>query len=333
MKKILKLIIRIFIVAVIVGGIILYSVYKKYEAALETIFSESSEKVEFVIEAGSSADQVIESLVEAELIPEISAQYLKIYFRLSKLPAMQEGAFSIPKNLTPVEILETLQNPESTDIWVTIQEGLRKDEIADILSSDFALSSTFVTTEFTALTTDVEFIASLDLGVAGLTELEGYLYPDKYRFDIESSAQSVIEAMVTNMKEKVGSTTYEQMIVASMLEREGRTDIDRPMIADVIYRRLEEGWLLQIDATLLYYHRDWKHVITVADKELNHPYNSYLKLGLPPTPISNPGKSAIDAAKNPTANSYYYYIHDETGEAHFAETLYQHNLNVEEYLR
>lgn len=333
MKKILKLIIRIFIVAVIVGGIVLFSVYKKYEKALSTIFSESSEKIEFVIEAGSSADQIIDSLAQAELIPEISTQYLKIYFRLADLPAMQEGVFSIPKNLTPMEVIDTLQNPESTDVWVTIQEGLRKDEIGDILASDMYESTTFVVTEFTTLTTDIEFIATLELGVAGLTELEGYLYPDKYLFPIDSTAQDIIEVMVQNMKDKVGVPTYEQMIIASMLEREGKTNDDRPMIADIINRRMEEGWLLQIDATLLYYHKDWKHVITTEDKTLNHPYNSYLKLGLPPTPIANPGSSAISATMNPTPNTYYYYIHDDTGQAHFAQTLSEHNLNVETYLR
>ncbi len=118
-----------------------------------------------------------------------------------------------------------------------------------------------------------------------------------------------------------------------MVEREGYTSEDRPMIADIIQRRYKEGWLLQIDATLLYPKRDWKSPITQADKQNDNPYNTYKYQGYPPTPICNPGLAAINAVRNPKPNTYYYYIHDTNGNVHFARTLDEHNQNVQKYLR
>lgn len=113
MKKILKLIIRIFIVVTIVAGIILYGVYKKYETILSTALNSSSEKIEFIVEAGSDTDDIIDSLSEADLIPESSTEFIKKYSKFAKLPEIKEGTFTIPKDLTPFEILELLQNPDN----------------------------------------------------------------------------------------------------------------------------------------------------------------------------------------------------------------------------
>jgi UPF0755 protein len=123
------------------------------------------------------------------------------------------------------------------------------------------------------------------------------------------------------------------MILASLVEREGYTNDDRPIIADILQRRLEEGWLLQVDATLLYPVKDWKHEITQVDKDNNNPYNTYRYPGLPPTPICNPGLQSINAVRNPQSNNYYYYIHEEDGTPHYSETLSEHNENVNRYLR
>jgi len=98
-------------------------------------------------------------------------------------------------------------------------------------------------------------------------------------------------------------------------------------------KRFEEGWLLQTDATLLYPLKDWKHPITQEVKEDNNPYNTYKNIGLPPTPICNPGLQSIEAVWNPVETNYYYYIHDNDGNPHYAETLDKHNENVNKYIR
>ena len=96
---------------------------------------------------------------------------------------------------------------------------------------------------------------------------------------------------------------------------------------------MAEGWLLQVDATLLYPVQDWKHTITQVDKDSDNEYNTYKHPGLPPTPICNPGIESINAVRNPEANTYYYYIHEDNGTPHYSRTLTEHNNNVNTYLR
>ena len=144
----------------------------------------------------------------------------------------------------------------------------------------------------------------------------------------------MIIKLVDNFKTKVTKDyTYEDIILASIIEREGYNGNDRPIIAGILLKRFEEGWLLQTDASLLYPFKDWKQPITQEIKESDSPYNTYKNMGLPPTPICNPGLQSIEAVWNPTETNYYYYIHDTDGNPHYSETLDQHNENVNKYLR
>ncbi|HRI06124.1 MAG TPA: endolytic transglycosylase MltG, partial [Candidatus Dojkabacteria bacterium] len=225
---------------------------------------------------------------------------------------------------------------ENPDIWITIREGMRKDQIAKLLEDEFKKEpdAVFQATKFLALTEDPTYIATLGLTIEGLSNLEGFLFPDKYLLPKQSTEDYVIKTLVNTFILKTGGVyTYEDIIIASMVEREGMTDQDRPMIADIIKRRLKEGWLLQIDATLLYYYKDWRRELSKADIDLDQPYNTYTRPGLPPTPIANPGLSAINATKNPKANQYYFYIHSKDGTPYYATTYQEHLLNIANYLR
>ncbi len=328
--KIGKTLIGIVLVLALIPG---YFVFK-YNNVINSEIGEGSEKKPFTIEAGMSGYQVVDKLSTEGIIRSKDVRFIKAYLRLNKIPHFQEGSFNIPLNLTVKELFDTLQNPESTDIWVTVQEGLRADEIAAIFEKEFSPyeEATFSKDGFMSLVEDQEYISTLELAPEAQT-LEGYLFPDKYLLPRDSNERFVVGMLVDHFKSKAGEITYDDLIIASMVEREGRTDSDRPLIADVIKRRLVEGWYLQIDATVLYPIKDWKHVLTQADLESDNLYNTYTRLGLPPTPISNPGLAAIRATQNPTPNQYYFYIHDNTGKAHFATTLEQHNANVANYLR
>ena len=332
----MKSIIKIFLLALLTVIVILFVAKKNYDSVIDTPNSENSEKITFEINTGESVDSIVQKLVDQGILKEKWANYFRIYLKLNNIAQkIQAGTYEIPKNLSIVEIAKTIQQSKGLDIWVTIPEGLRKDEIADILEKELmeAGNSNFNETEFLSLTTDTTFISTLGFTYT-LTNLEGYLFPDKYAFSSEVVTEDVLKILIGNFKTKVGtSDTYEDIIIASMVEREGYTSTDRPMIADVINRRLKEGWLLQIDATLLYPVKDWKHVITDVDKKDNNPYNTYKFTGIPPTPICNPGLEAINAVRNPQSNNYYFYIHDKDGNVHFAETLTEHNRNVEKYLR
>ena len=132
--------------------------------------------------------------------------------------------------------------------------------------------------------------------------------------------------------------------MASILERETITDEERPVVAGILWKRIENDWLVQADATVQYAIanakcqklfdkcKDWWPILTLDDLEIDSPFNSYDKLGLPPTPIANPGLSALNASVNSVESKYWYYIHDPDGVIHYAEDLRGHNLNVRRYL-
>ena len=332
----MKSIIKIFFLALLTVVIGTFLIKKHYDTTIETPNSDSSERVTFEIEQGAALDSIITKLTESGVLKENWSKYFEVYMKLNNLvPKIQAGIYEIPKNLNIKEIASVIQSSQEQAVWVTIPEGLRKDEIANIIEQEFTKSNgtSFSSSEFLSLTTDSTYITTFGIPYE-LTDLEGYLYPDKYSFSVNANAQEVIGVMLTNFQKRVGFTdTYEEIIVASMVEREGYTSEDRPMIADIIQRRYKEGWLLQIDATLLYPKKDWKSPITQADKQNDNPYNTYKYQGYPPTPICNPGLAAINAVRNPKPNTYYYYIHDTNGNVHFARTLDEHNQNVQKYLR
>lgn len=332
----IKSTIRIFLFALVTVIIATIVIKLDYDKALRTPNSDSQEKVIVQIDQGATVDQILTKLVDQGVIQEKWLTYVKLYLKQENLAAkLQAGTYELPKNLSIKEVIDSLQNGKNPDIWVTIPEGLRKDEIADILNRELSKADTtnFSKEEFLRLTTDKAYIQTLGLTV-NISDLEGYLFPDRYAFPITTKTSDTIDKMVKNFITKVGTAdTYDQIILASIVEREGFSDQDRPIIAGIFIKRLEEGWLLQACATVLYPLKDWKHEITDADKKSDSPYNTYKKPGLPPTPICNPGLESINAVRNYKKTDYYYYIHDNNAIVHYAKTLEEHNANINQYLR
>lgn len=325
----------LFLLLLVLIGIVVVII--DYNRAINFSNSNNDEKVLFEISEGESVNQILQSLTDQDLLASRkNMYYTKFYLKINDLGhKLQAGVYEIPKNLTIVELIDSLQLGKAQEIWVTIPEGLRKDEIADIISEELNKdgNSNFSKDNFLKLSNDKEFISSLGLTVE-VDNLEGFLFPDKYSFPREITTEQVILNLVNNFINKVGKEyTYQDIIFASIVEREGYNGNDRPIIAGIIIKRFEEGWLLQTDATLLYPVKDWKHVITQADKAEENPYNTYKKIGLPPTPICNPGLQSIKAVWDPEETKYYYYIHDDDKQAHYAATLEEHNQNVNKYLR
>lgn len=327
----MKSIIRIFVFAlitVIIGGVL---IKLDYNNALKSSNSTETDKVAVQIKEGSTVDEILQSLVDKGLLKERWLNYAKFYLKQKDLYSkLQAGSYSIPKNLNILEIIDTLQNGKNPDVWVTIPEGVRKDQIVDIVYKELPNLSK---EKLLALTTDTTFISTLGL-IADVKDLEGYLFPDKYAFSAELKEEDVLKRLVDTFKTKIGATDiYKDIIMASIVEREGYNAEDRPIIAGIIKKRIAEGWLIQTDATLLYPKKDWKHEITQQDKDENSPYNTYKFTGLPPTPICNPGLQSVQAVRQSVSSPYYYYIHDKEGKVHFATTLAEHNANINTYLK
>ncbi len=307
-----------------------------YRQSLNKPQSQDANKISFQIKKGEGVDAILKNLIDSSLLNKRYYLYAKVYLKLNDLEKkLQAGLYELPKNLNMTELFKTLQDAKEQDIWVTIPEGLRKDEVATILDRELSKSekATFSQDEFLSLCTDSEYIKTLGFSIV-LNDLEGFLFPDKYAFSPESTTKSVLKEMTDNFKKRVGTDyKYEDIVMASIVEREGFNSQDRPIIAGILLKRLREGWLLQADATLLYLPKDWKHIITDIDKKSDNPYNTYKKIGLPPTPICNPGLQAIEASLHPEESPYYFYIHDKDGVPHYGVTLSDHNNNVTKYLR
>lgn len=171
--------------------------------------------------------------------------------------------------------------------------------------------------------------------------LEGYLFPDTYFVSPTIKPAEVIEKMNNTFKDKIvgvtsiATSTYklkEIITMASILEEEARTEESRRMIAGILWKRLKLGMALQVDSTFLYINGKNTYELTLADLEIDSPYNTYKYRGLPPGPIGNPGLEAINDALNPITSKYLYFLSSKSGDMYYATTFEQHKKNKELYL-
>jgi UPF0755 protein len=239
---------------------------------------------------------------------------------------IQAGEFQLSQSMSASEIARALQMG-TYDTRITIPEGKRAEEVADMLQEKFP-----------------QFDNSWR---ARLNAEEGYLFPDTYAFAKDATIDTIITAMKDNFEKKYASIpsttssklTKEQIVIlASMIEREAMHDEDRPLVASVMLNRLQINMALQIDAAVQYAlgyqiaeKTWWKKNLTLADLKVNSPYNSYENTGLPPTPISNPGYEALKAVLEAPDTDYLYYISDSTGTNHYSKTFEQHAKLIKQY--
>lgn len=327
-----------------------------YQNAISQPAGEETEEVVIEVASGESIEQIADKLEAEGLLANKTAFVLYAKMNKDLVSGIQAGFFDIAPANTPKEIMQILQKSRTLDdIKVLVPPGLRADEITAILAGEFSEleSSAFSAAEFANIVEnpDLYSFSSTVQDFLNTTKpagesLEGFLFPDTYFLAKDSTALTVVEKMIATLDSQVsdddmaavadsGYSFYEILNVAAMIEREALTPDEEPMIADVIYKRLEEGVegvkLLQIDATLLYIAKDWKANAFLL-KESDSPYNTYKFAGLPPTPIANPGFGAIEAAIYPESNDYFYYIHDNSGQIHYGRNLSEHESNVAKYL-
>jgi UPF0755 protein len=286
--------------------------------------SSSKTFTNFIIAKGSSASQVGNKLENAGLIKNALA--FKIYIQFTgQSGSLQSGEFKLSPSFSLFQNITALFSGP-VELWVTIPEGLRREEVA----AKFAV----------ALGKDTVFTDEFLQASKGK---EGYLFPDTYLFPTEASASAIVKKMTDTFNSKtqnlkpVGSnlTFSESVILASIIERETKTDTERPVVAGILINRLDAGMPLQVDASVQYAvgaSKNWWPILSLADLKTDSRYNTYKYQGLPPAPIANPGLSSLTATFAPIANDYWYYIHDPSGQIHYAKTLAEHNANVRKYL-
>ncbi len=278
----------------------------------------------FVISKGSSAAQVGNKLKSSGLIR--SALAFKIYIQfIGQSGNVQAGQFKLSPSFSLFQNVSALFNGP-VELRVTIPEGLRREEVA----AKYA----------TALGEDSDFINEfLEISKGK----EGYLFPDTYLFPVDASASAIVKKMTDNFNDRTegllakNNLTFGQTVtLASIIERETKTAIERPIVAGILLNRLESGMPLQVDAAVQYAvgdSKNWWPILSKTDLDINSPYNTYKFAGLPPAPIASPGLSSLKAAFEPSATDFWYYIHDSEGQIHYARTLTEHNANIAKYLR
>ncbi|MFA6005167.1 MAG: endolytic transglycosylase MltG [Patescibacteria group bacterium] len=279
----------------------------------------------FVIEQGQSMNVIINDLQKQDLIRNRVVFYALIK-KLGIERSIQAGEYRLTKAMTATEIAENLTHG-TRDTWVTVVEGLRKEEIAQLFAKSHNIK-------------ELDFI---------LEAQEGMLFPDTYLLPSGITAKDVVATLLSNFEQKArpvlrqagvkNLNSDEILVLASLIEREAKSYEDRQMVAGILLNRIDDGMPLQVDATVQYAlgfdettNSWWKKDLTFEDLKVNSPYNTYENAGLPPGPICNPGLDAIRAVINETPSDYLYYLTDEKGVMHYGKTLEEHNQNIKKYL-
>lgn len=266
--------------------------------------------------------------------------FLWYLFHEGKTHNIIAGQYALSGNLTVPEIamIITTGKVVSRDIKVTFPEGWTMQKMAERLTAKNLPGSKFLELAKKPLPTwRTEFVFLSNLPPTA--SLEGYLFPDTYLFAPEATAEDIIKSMLTNFEKKIdaglrqkaqqsGHSLSSIVILASIIEEEGRTATERGLISDIFWKRLAIGQPLQSDATVNYILSTTKLQPTFQDIEIDSPYNTYRNSGLPPGPISNPGLVSLKATITPEKNPYYYFLVDiNTGETFYARTFEEHIQN------
>lgn len=321
MKK-SKGILTIFVVLLIliIGTIFMYT--KTINHPLKS----NKESIVVEVKEGEGFYTLLNELKEKDLIK--NELFIKLYLKLNRVnPKVTKGTYTVKTDITLSKLLETLQTESA--VKVVIPEGYTVVQIADILQKDKLFSKE----EFLKAVNNYPLPDYIKKGNKRRYALEGFLFPDTYLFPKRSTPNEVIKTMLDKfqsvMKEVESETGVtvptdeidEVVTKASLIEKEARTEKDRPLISSVIDNRIEKNMPLQIDATVIY--ALGKHVDKVLYKhlEVESPYNTYKNKGLPVGPIANPGKPSLIAALEPAKTDYIYYLlNPKTGEHYFTNS-------------
>ena len=287
----------------------------------------------FVVREGSTLTSVIGGLQKRGIIN--NKTLLLLWSRFTGYGSkIKAGEYRLNRNMAPLEILNILSKGIIITHSVTIPEGFTINQIAEELETKRLAAGA----EFLTLAEDTDIAKRHNLPGPSL---EGYLYPDTYRFARGQSTLSIIDVMVKHffkvifpLREKIdasGMTLRQVITLASLIEKETGQGKERPIIASVFLNRLKKGMRLESDPTVIYGIKDFSGNLTRKDLNKPTPYNTYVIKGLPVGPIANPGKEAIQAVLNPADTDYLYFVSKNDGSHHFSRTLKEHNRAVRLY--
>lgn len=313
----------LFLVAIIivVGFFVCYNIYPPNDYP--------SKNSQITVAKGESITDLANTLEDIGVIR--SRILFRIVYRIFGGSTIQAGSYRLgPDRLNLISLARGISNQSLKDDYIrlTIPEGLSVYEIGKIIKKTLPNFD------------EVEFVSIA-------SPHEGYLFPDTYFVENNITAKTALDIMLDNFETKtkdllvnIGQNNLfststnvldKTIIMASILEEEGKDYKSRQIIAGILYKRLAANMLLQVDASFIYVNGK-KSNINSADLEIDSPFNTYKYRGLPPHPIANPGLESIKAAINPVDTEYLFYLSDLKGNLYYARTFEEHKVNREKYL-
>jgi UPF0755 protein len=330
-----KLVLLLLVMCLALAG----AAWWMYERVRSPYRAFTGDEVFVDLPAGTSVSAMAERLAAAGVVPD--ALTFRIAARVSgQERRLQAGEYRFTAAATPAAVVDRLARGDVFVMPITFREGLTIREMADL----FEAAGFGTADEFRTAARRVELIRDLD---SRADDLEGYLFPSTYTLARRTSADVLVEAMVTEFERAFGPglraeatrrgfSVREVVTLASVVERETGVPEERPLVARVFLNRLRIGMPLQTDPTVIYAMMRtgrWNGNITRNDLQMNHPYNTYRHRGLPPGPIAAPGRASLEAVLNPADASYLYFVSRNDGTHVFSSTLAEHNRAVSQWQR
>ncbi len=291
-----------------------------------------------VIENGDGLNRITFKLKKLDLIR--SKQFFKWFsIAMGNLTSYKRGEYVIESNVSTLDLISILKEGRTVLIPVTFPEGLRMAEMFSILK----MKGYENTNQYSALSKNNHYIDSLGYPIQGQT-LEGFLFPETYKFSKSASEEIILKKMVDTFFQKlpknyeqlaanVGLTLYEAIILASIIEKETSVAMERTLVASVFHNRLKQRMRLQTDPTVIYGIKNFDGNLTRKLLRTKTPYNTYVNYGLPPTPIANPGLESLIAAVKPAKSDYVYFVAKGDGTHEFSVNYKDHERAVKKFQR
>jgi UPF0755 protein len=302
-----------------------YIVYTSYNPTAETFVD---------IPPGTGAATVASILRKNGII---RSRYAFAFLRLTRGGTFKAGEYRFDHPVPPAEVYDRLIRGDVYTQSLTIPEGFNIFDIATAVeAAGFAKRDVFLAAE----RQHVELIADLLPPGSHPESLEGYLFPDTYRFSRHATPLQILTAMVHRFRQatsqlNIDHTTMARTVtMASLIEKEVGQEAERPLVAGVFTNRLAQSIPLATDPTVIYaalLDNRWRGTIYVSDLQSPSPYNTYKHIGLPPGPISNPGIASLRAALHPAQTDYLYFVSDAAGHTRFSVGLKEHGQQVQAY--
>lgn len=300
-----------------------------------------SEEILFEVAEGESFFSISENLEKKELIK--NKLFFQIYVVFNRrYKNLKAGFYHLGPSMNIKEIVEKIVEGRNIQIKVTIPEGFTIKQIEERINEKLGIRDQglgigdFKIKEYKK---DYKFLKD----VPDDFNLEGFLFPDTYFFEPDIQEKEIIEIFLKNFDKKFTPyrnevsgaelTTFDIVIMASLLEKEVKTLEDKKLVSGILWKRLNNSIPLQVDATVTFITGKKTTKISKQETEIDSPYNTYKYLGLPIGPICNPGLESIRAAIQPEKSDFWYYLSTPDEETIFSKTLEDHNLAKQEYLK